>query len=257
MRQPVIAANWKMYKNPTESVAFIREFLPLVEHLHGSDIVLFPTATSLAAVCDALAQTRLSAGAQTMHWLSEGPYTGQTSPTMLTSIGATHVLLGHSERRLYANESYEHVNLKIKAACTNHLIPVLCLGEMLSDRQEGYTADTLMAQMGAALANFPHDRAHILIIAYEPVWAIGTGSSATPEVANDAHAIIRTDLQHRFGPEIADSTRIIYGGSVKAENVAELMAQPEIDGALIGGASLDPHSFADIIRNAQPPATKP
>ncbi len=252
MRQPVIAANWKMYKNPAESVAFIREFLPLVEHLSGSDIVLFPTATSLASVCDAVAETRLMAGAQTMHWLSEGPYTGQTSPTMLTSIGATHVLLGHSERRLYANETYEHVNLKIKAACANHLIPVLCLGEMLSDRQEGYTADTLMAQMGAALANFPAERAHTLIVAYEPVWAIGTGSTATPEVANDTHGIIRRDLEKRFGREIADATRILYGGSVKPENVAEMMAQPEIDGALVGGASLDPHTFADIIRNAHP-----
>ncbi len=254
MRQPVIAANWKMYKNPAESVAFIREFLPLVQDLTGSDIILFPTATSLAAVCDAVVDTPLAAGAQTMHWLSEGPYTGQTSPTMLTSIGATHVLLGHSERRLYANETYEHVNLKIKAACANHIVPILCLGEMLSDRQEGYTADTLMAQMGAALANFPEQKAHSLIIAYEPVWAIGTGSTATPQVANDTHAIIRTDLQKRFGPEIADNTRILYGGSVKPENVAELMAQSEIDGALIGGASLDPHSFAGIIRNAQPVA---
>ena len=254
MRQPVIAANWKMYKNPAESVAFIREFLPLVDHLTGSDIVLFPTATSLAAVCDAVVGTRLGAGAQTMHWLSEGPYTGQTSPTMLTSIGATHVLLGHSERRLYANETYEHVNLKIKAACANYLIPVLCLGEMLSDRQEGYTADTLMAQMGAALANFPQEKAHTLIIAYEPVWAIGTGSTATPHVANETHGIIRTDLQKRFGPEIADSTRILYGGSVKPDNVAEMMAQSEIDGALVGGASLDPHVFSEIIRNAHPPA---
>lgn len=251
MRQPVIAANWKMYKNPAESLAFIREFLPLTDDLTGSDIVLFPTATSLAAVCETVVGTRLHAGAQTMHWLSEGPYTGQTSPTMLTSIGATHVLLGHSERRLYANETYEHVNLKIKAACANHLTPVLCLGEMLSDRQEGYTADTLMAQMGAALANFPEEKARWLIIAYEPVWAIGTGSTATPEVANETHAIIRTDLQKRFGPEIADGTRILYGGSVKPDNVAALMAQPEIDGALVGGASLDPRSFAGIVRNAE------
>ena len=258
MRQPVLAANWKMHKNPRESVGFINDLLPQIasrpDGQHTSEVVLFPTATSLAAVIDAIRGTPLHAGAQTMHWLSEGPYTGQTSPTMLTSIGATHVLLGHSERRLYANESYEHVNLKVKAACNHDLTPVLCLGEMLSDRQEGYTADTLMAQMGAALANFPAEKAHLLVIAYEPVWAIGTGSTATPEVANETHAIIRTDLQKRFGATIADGIRILYGGSVKPNNVAALMAQPEIDGALVGGASLDPHTFAAIIRNAGPEA---
>ena len=254
MRTPIVAANWKMYKNPEESVAFIRTFLPAIEHEIGdsgeSEIVIFPTATSLAAVIDAVRRTRIHAGAQTMHWLNEGPYTGQTSPTMLTSIGATHVLLGHSERRLYANESYEHVNLKIKAACAHSLTPVLCLGEMLSDRQEGYTADTLMAQMGAALANFPADRAHTLVIAYEPIWAIGTGSTASPEVANETHAIIRTDLERRFGSGIADNTRILYGGSVKPDNIEALIKQPEIDGVLVGGASLDPESFARIVKGA-------
>ena len=247
MRTPIIAANWKMYKNPHESLEFIRQFLPLIDGHERDEVVLFPTATSLAAVIDAVRETPIHAGAQTMHWLNEGPYTGQTSPTMLTSIGATHVLLGHSERRLYANESYEHVNLKIKAACAHSLIPVLCLGEMLLDRQEGYTADTLMAQMGAALANFPASRAEILVIAYEPIWAIGTGSTATPEVANETHAFIRTELQRRYGTTVADAARILYGGSVKPENVSSLMAQPEIDGALVGGASLDPASFASIV----------
>ena len=248
MRQPIIAANWKMYKSPSDSVAFIHEFLPLVEDHERDQVVLFPTATSLVSVIEAVRETRVRAGAQTMHWLNEGPYTGQTSPTMLTSIGATHVLLGHSERRLYANETYEHVNLKIKAACAHSLTPVLCLGEMLSDRQEGYTADTLLAQMGAALANFPQEKAHALVIAYEPIWAIGTGSTATPEVANETHAIIRGEMQQRFGAAIADGVRILYGGSVKPSNVAELMAQPEIDGALVGGASLDPKDFAAIVR---------
>ena len=247
MRKPIIAANWKMYKNPKESLDFIRQFLPLVEGHQRDEIVFFPTATSLSTVIDAVRETPIRAGAQTMHWLNEGPYTGQTSPTMLTSIGATHVLLGHSERRLYANESYEQVNLKIKAACAHALVPMLCLGEMLSDRQEGYTADTLLAQMGAALANFPVNRADILVIAYEPIWAIGTGSTATPEVANETHGIIRTELQRRFGAEIADGTRILYGGSVKPNNVHDLMSQPEIDGALVGGASLDPVSFAQIV----------
>ncbi len=252
MRTPIIAANWKMYKSPTDSVAFIHEFLPMIHSPANSEIVLFPTATSLVSVIDAVRGSVIRAGAQTMHWLNEGPYTGQTSPTMLTSIGATHVLLGHSERRLYANETYEHVNLKIKAACAHALTPVVCLGEMLSDRQEGYTADTLLAQMGAALANFPQDKAHMLVIAYEPVWAIGTGSTASPEIANETHAIIRGEIQRRYGTEIADAIRILYGGSVKPSNVASLMAKPEIDGALVGGGSLDPQTFSQIVHFQTP-----
>ena len=244
-----------MHKTPTESLTFIRQFLSLVSQDRDDrqcEILLFPTATSLSTVIDAARQTRVRAGAQTMHWLNEGPYTGQTSPTMLTSIGATHVLLGHSERRLYANESYEHVNLKIKAAIAHALIPVLCLGEMLTDRQEGYTADTLMAQMGAALANFPTSNAHKLVIAYEPVWAIGTGSTASPEIADETHGIIRSELQKRFGAEVADGLRILYGGSVKPDNIGSLMAKPEIDGVLVGGASLEPTVFAEIVRRAAP-----
>lgn len=247
MRKKIIAANWKMYKNPTESVAFLREFLPRVAGHERDEIVIFPTATSLAYVTDEVAGTNVHAGAQTMHWLNEGPYTGQTSPTMLTSIGATHVLLGHSERRLYANESYEHVNLKLKAAVAHDMVPVLCLGEMFGDRQAGYTADTLMAQMGAALANLPPEKAHTLVVAYEPVWAIGTGSTATPEVAQEAHSIIRTELIHRMGEEVGSSIRIIYGGSVKPDNISALLHMPDIDGALVGGASLDPESFARLV----------
>lgn len=249
-----------MHKTPTESLAFIREFLPLVpadrEHA-DCEILLFPTATSLSTVIDAARDTRVRAGAQTMHWLNEGPYTGQTSPTMLTSIGATHVLLGHSERRLYANESYEHVNLKIKAAIAHSLTPVLCLGEMLTDRQEGYTADTLMAQMGAALANFPQSNAHKLVIAYEPVWAIGTGSTASPEIANETHGVIRSELEKRFGKEVADGLRILYGGSVKPDNIESLMSQPDIDGALVGGASLDPAVFAQLVQRSAKKAAPP
>ncbi len=248
MRKPIIAGNWKMYKNPKDSLAFLDEFLPMVENHHRDEILLFPTATSLPTVIDRIRDTDVRAGAQTMHWRNEGPYTGQTSPTMLTSIGTTHVLLGHSERRLYANETYEHVNLKLKAAIAHKLVPVLCLGEMLADRQDGYTKDTLLAQMGAALSNLTASAVRTLVIAYEPVWAIGTGSSATPEIANEAHAIIRDEVRALFGNDMADSVRILYGGSVKAENSAALLAQQEIDGLLIGGASLDPRSFAQIIQ---------
>jgi triosephosphate isomerase (TIM) len=248
MRKKIIAANWKMFKNPKESLSFLDTFLPLVTGHDRDEILIFPTATSLSTVIDRVEGTNVRAGAQTMHWLNEGPFTGQTSPTMLTSIGTTHVLLGHSERRLYANESYEHVNLKLKAAIAHDLIPILCLGEMLADRQTGYTKDTLLAQMGAALANLPTEKAQTLVIAYEPVWAIGTGSTATPDVADQAHAIIRADLKNRFGPVVADAARILYGGSVKPDNVSALLAMPNIDGALIGGASLDPHSLATMVK---------
>lgn len=248
MRKKIIAANWKMFKNPKESLAFLDEFLPEVEGHDRDEILIFPTATSLSTVIDRLHDTNVRAGAQTMHWLNEGPFTGQTSPTMLTSIGTTHVLLGHSERRLYANESYEHVNLKLKAAIAHDLIPVLCLGEMLADRQTGYTKDTLLAQMGAALANLPTEKVQTLVIAYEPIWAIGTGSTATPEVADQAHAMIRADLKNRFGPSVADATRILYGGSVKPDNVSTMLKMPNIDGALIGGASLEPASLAAMVK---------
>ena len=248
MRKKIIAANWKMFKNPKESLAFLDEFLPMVQDHDRDDILIFPTATSLSTVIDRLAGTRVHAGAQTMHWLNEGPFTGQTSPTMLTSIGCTHVLLGHSERRLYANESYEHVNLKLKAAIAHDIAPVLCLGEMLADRQTGYTKDTLLAQMGAALANLPAEKTETLVIAYEPVWAIGTGSSATPEVADQAHGMIREELRDRFGSDCADRTRILYGGSVKPDNCGSILRMPNIDGALIGGASLDPHSLAAMVQ---------
>jgi triosephosphate isomerase len=247
MRKKIIAANWKMYKTPKESLEFLNAFLPQVQEHERDEIVIFPTATSLSTVIDRVRGTGVRAGAQTMHWLNEGPYTGQTSPTMLTSIGATHVLLGHSERRLYANETYEHVSLKLKAAIAHSLTPVLCLGEMLVDRQGGFTKDTLMAQMGAALSNLPASSAGTIVIAYEPVWAIGTGSTASPEVANEVHAIIRGELARVFHNGVADNARILYGGSVKPENSAALLAQPDIDGLLIGGASLDPNSLAKIV----------
>jgi triosephosphate isomerase len=249
MRKRIIAGNWKMYKNPKDSLAFLDEFLPLVHGHDHSEILLFPTSTSLATVVDRVRGTNVHAGAQTMHWRNEGPYTGQTSPTMLTSIGTTHVLLGHSERRLYANETYEQVNLKLKAAVAHHLVPVLCLGEMAADRQDGYTKDTLLAQMGAALSNLPASATGHLVIAYEPVWAIGTGSTATPDVANEAHCIIREELRAVFGNEVADRTRILYGGSVKPDNSVALMNEPDIDGLLIGGASLDPKTLATIVKN--------
>ena len=248
MRKPVIAGNWKMYKTPKESLAFLDAFLPLVEGHERDEILLFPTMSSLAYVIEAAIGTNVRAGAQNMHWLNEGPYTGQTSPTMLVSIGARHVLLGHSEQRLYFSETYERVNLKLKAAINHAMAPIVCVGELLAEREDMRTEETLRNQVRAALRNISASEARRLVIAYEPIWAIGTGSTASPEVAAQAHAIIRHEVGHCCGEQTAKNTRILYGGSVKPENIGSLMAQEEIDGALVGGASLVPGTFAEIVR---------
>ncbi len=248
MRKPVIAGNWKMYKTPKESLAFLDAFLPLVEGHERDEILLFPTMSSLAYVIEAAMGTNVRAGAQNMHWLNEGPYTGQTSPTMLVSIGCRHVLLGHSEPRLYFSETYERVNLKLKAAINHGITPIVCFGEMLAEREDLQTADVLRTQVRTALRNISASEARRLMVAYEPIWAIGTGSTAHPDVAAQAHGIIRQELAHCCGVETAERTRILYGGSVKPENISALMAQPDIDGALVGGASLVPTTFANIVK---------
>ncbi len=250
MRKPLIAANWKMYKTPTESVAFLEEFLPLVEDITDLDIAIYPTMSSLASVIGRVKGTNVAAGAQTMHWLNEGPYTGQTSPTMLASINCDHVLLGHSERRIYAHETDDMVNWKLKAALAHGLVPMVCVGETQEKRSSGLTEAVLRWQISCALNSIRPQDAEPIIIAYEPVWAIGTGSVARPDQIADAHRIIRREIAARLGEHAAATTRVLYGGSVKPENIARLMAEPEIDGALVGGSSLDPRSFAAIIRNA-------
>jgi triosephosphate isomerase len=250
MRKPLIAANWKMYKTPKESLAFLDEFLPLVKDHTASEVAIFPTMSSLGYVIDATQGTCVTAGAQTMHWLDEGPYTGETSPTMLRSIGCTRVLIGHSERRIYAHETDETVNLKLKAALAHDLVPIVCVGETIDKRNAGLTEAVLRWQVACALNGVQGDACSQLVIAYEPVWAIGTGSVATPEQANEAHAIIRREVASHLGLSCASNMRILYGGSVKPDNVATLMDEHEIDGALVGGASLQPKSFADIIKNA-------
>jgi triosephosphate isomerase (TIM) len=250
MRKPLIAANWKMYKTPKESLAFLDEFLPLVKDQTASEIAIFPTMSSLAHVIEATKGTHVTAGAQTMHWLDEGPYTGETSPTMLKSIGCTRVLIGHSERRQYFNETDGTVNLKLKAALAHNLMPILCIGETFEKREAGLTEAVLRWQVACALNGIRGDECDQVVIAYEPVWAIGTGSVATPDQANEAHAIIRREVASHLGLACASNMCILYGGSVKADNVATLMAEPEIDGALVGGASLQPKSFVEIVRNA-------
>ena len=250
MRKPLIAANWKMYKTPAEATAFTDVFLPLVANQQKAEIVLCPSMTSLAVTLAATKGTQVHIGAQTMHWLDNGAYTGETSPTMLNAIGVTHVLIGHSERRQYFNETDETVNLKFKSALAHKLVPIVCVGEHKAERESGHTNDVLRQQITVGLQGIDPATATSLVVAYEPVWAIGTGLTATPQIAEDAHKFIRSQIAEVLSPAIAASTRILYGGSVKPDNAASLCCLENIDGALVGGASLDPASFAQIIASS-------
>jgi triosephosphate isomerase len=251
MRKPLIAANWKMFKTPAEAAAFTTTFLPLIESHHHAEIVLCPAMTSLATTVDAARNTHIHIGAQNMHWLDNGAYTGETSPPMVKAIGATHVLIGHSERRQYFNETDTTVNLKLKAALAHGLVPIVCVGEHLNERESDLTAKVLELQVAVALEGIDATQAHPIVFAYEPVWAIGTGRTATPAIAEQAHKLIRNQIAASLTPAIAASTRILYGGSVKPDNAAALCCLDDIDGALVGGASLDPDSFAQIIINSK------
>lgn len=250
MRKLLIAANWKMYKTPAESAAFLIQFFPLIKNNTVAEVALFPAMPCLPAVVDAARGKSVAIGAQTMHWLNEGAYTGETSPTMLTAIGATHVLIGHSERRQYFNETDTTVNLKLKSALAHSLTPIVCVGEHLNEREQNLTADVLNLQVSVALEGIAPADLSPLVIAYEPVWAIGTGRTATPEVAEEAHKIIRAKIASIAGSDVANATRILYGGSVKPDNAGILCCLGDIDGALVGGASLDPVSFSQIVAHA-------
>jgi len=247
MRKPLIAGNWKMFKTPAESLAFLEAFLPLVAGHTRDEIALFPSITSVAGALAATAGSNVTIGAQTMHWLNEGAYTGETSPTMLNAIGCKHVLLGHSEQRLYFGETSERVNLKLKAAIAYGIVPVVCIGESLAEREANQTESVLRAQVSIALQGITPAEAATLVLAYEPVWAIGTGKTASPAMAAEAHQIVRSEVASCLDQATADATRILYGGSVKPDNVSELMAQDGIDGALVGGASLVPASFSALV----------
>ncbi len=206
--------------------------------------------TLLPALVDAAASKSVLIGAQNMHWKDEGAFTGETSPVMLNAIGATHVLIGHSERRQYFAETDTTVNLKLKAALAHSLIPIVCVGEKLEEREADLTRNVLELQVSIALEGIDPAIAGPIVFAYEPVWAIGTGRTATPEIAEDAHKIIRAQIAKSLTPELAASIRILYGGSVKPDNAKALCCLADIDGALVGGASLDPQSFAQIVLNA-------
>jgi len=246
MRTPVLAGNWKMYKTAAETSAFFESFAPLVSKSTHAEIVICPPFVNLPAAVEAAKGTKIEVGGQDLFWLREGAYTGEISAPMLTSVGCRWVIIGHSERRQYFHETNETVLKKTQAALAAGLTPIVCVGERLEERESGATESVLRTQCGGGIAGLTPEEFARIVVAYEPVWAIGTGKTATPEIAAHAHGVLRGELAAYFA-EAAASCRILYGGSVKPDNVKGLMAQEEIDGALVGGASLDPASFAAIV----------
>jgi triosephosphate isomerase len=247
-RKKLIAANWKMYKTPEQTTAFFQEFLPLVADHTRDEIAVCAPFIDLQTAVAAAKGSNVFIGAQNMHWEKEGAFTGEISAPMLNSIGVTHVIIGHSERRQYFNETDDTVNRKLELALESGLTPIVCVGEVLEEREAGLTEDVLRRQCMRAFAGISAKKAARLVIAYEPVWAIGTGKTATPKMASDAHAEIRNEAAKAFGSDFAANVRILYGGSVKPENCLTLMCDEEIDGALVGGASLDPKNFSTIVK---------
>jgi len=243
-----MAANWKMYKTPDDTREYLREFLPLVAGHDRDEIVVCPPYTDVATALEAARGSKVAIGVQNVHWKADGAYTGEISAPMLLCLGVTHVIIGHSERRQYFGETDDTVNLRLKTALEAGLTPICCVGEVLQEREAGLTDDVLRRQCVRAFHAISAKKAAKLIVAYEPVWAIGTGKTATPELAAEAHAVIRREAVEIFGEEFAAKLRILYGGSVKPDNAKALMSQEEIDGALVGGASLDPKSFAAIVK---------
>jgi triosephosphate isomerase len=247
MRKKLMAANWKMYKTPDQTRDFFRDFLPLVEKHDRDEIAVCPPFVNVPAAVEAAKGSNIAVGAQNMYWEKEGAFTGEISTGMLLAVGCTHVIIGHSERRQYFGETDDTVNLKLKAALEAGLVPIVCVGEVLEEREAGLTEDVLRRQCLRAFHAISGKKAAKLVIAYEPVWAIGTGRTATPQLASEAHQVIRSEAGKALGEELAENLRILYGGSVKPENAKALMSEAEIDGALVGGASLDPKSFAAIV----------
>jgi triosephosphate isomerase (TIM) len=247
MRRPVIAGNWKMYKTREETRAFFEAFKPLVAATRHCDIVVAPPFTDLETAVEVARGTAIAIAAQNLHWEKEGAFTGEISARMLVDAGCKGVIVGHSERRQYFGETDESVNKKTRAALAAGLMPIVCVGETLAEREANQCEVVLKRQFDGGMAALTPDDFSRILVAYEPVWAIGTGRTATPEIAAEAHACIRGLAAAQFGAEQASGLRILYGGSVKPDNIKGLMAQREIDGALVGGASLDAKSFASIV----------
>lgn len=247
MRIPLMAGNWKMFKTPAETTDFCERFLPLVAEARHCEILLCPPFVSIAAAVAATAGSNVGVGAQDVFWEKEGAFTGEVSAPMLKAAGCRSVIIGHSERRQYFGETNATVFKKTVAALGAGLQPIVCVGELLEEREAGRTNEVLATQFREGLAGLGAGEFANVVIAYEPVWAIGTGKTATPEMAGDAHRFLREQVSSAFGAEAASQVRILYGGSVKPDNVAGLMAQPDIDGALVGGASLKPEDFSRIV----------
>jgi len=252
MRTPLIAGNWKMFKTVQEAVAFAKEFKSLVAGIAGVDIVLAPPFTAVHAVAEAVRATNVAVSSQDLYWEKEGAFTGAVSPGMVREAGAEYAIVGHSERRRVFGDTDVTVNRKVLAALNADLTPIVCVGETLDEREGNTTLDVLDRQVKGALDSVSPEQVAALAIAYEPVWAIGTGRNATAAQAQEAHAHIRGRLRQWFGAETAEKCRILYGGSVKPDNAAELLREPDVDGALVGGASLDVSGFGKIVAAAAP-----
>ncbi len=246
MRVPLMVGNWKMHKTTAEATILVEGLKPHVAAARDLEVVVCPPFTALPAVARAVAGSPIGLGAQNLHWEKEGAFTGEVSAPMLAELGCAYVIVGHSERRQHFGETDEIVQRKARAAVAVGLRPVVCLGEALREREAGTTFDVLEAQVKGSLRGLSGDSG--IVVAYEPVWAIGTGRTATPGQAQEAHAFIRKLVESLWSPAAAAATRILYGGSVKPDNVRDLMAQADVDGALVGGASLDPSSFGKIVR---------
>jgi triosephosphate isomerase (TIM) len=253
-RTPFIAANWKMHKTVLETVAFIKEFRKLADEVQDVEIVVAPPFTALRPAADAAHASNIGIAGQNLHWERQGAMTGEVSAGMLKEAGAEYAIIGHSERRQLFGETDETVNRKLLAAVAAHLTPIVCIGETLAQRDGNETLAVLDRQIRQGLDGLTADQISALVVAYEPVWAIGTGRNATPAQAGEAHAHIRARIRQWFGGTAAEQCHIIYGGSVKPDNVRELAALPDVDGALVGGASLEVRGFFEIVSRSRPAA---
>jgi triosephosphate isomerase len=250
MRVPLIAGNFKMFKTVAETVSYINELRSLAKDVRNVDVVIAPPFTAIAAAAEAVKGSSIAVSAQDMHWEREGAFTGEVSAGMLREAGARFTIIGHSERRTLFGETDGTVNKKMRAALTAALVPIVCIGETLDQRDRNETLTVLDRQIKDGLDGVTGEQLSGMVLAYEPVWAIGTGRNATPAQAGEAHHHIRQRLKQWFGLDASERCRVLYGGSVKPENIATLIAEPDVDGALVGGASLDPKSFFAIVRGA-------
>ena len=251
MRKKVIAGNWKMHKSNSEAKELVENLLNNTKEIIKTGMIVCPPYTALSLVSELASGSSLQVGAQNMYWEPQGAFTGEISTEMIKSTGASYVIIGHSERRQFFGETDETVNKKLKAALESGLNPIVCIGESLDERESGVTNDVVGNQVEKALSGISAADMHKVILAYEPIWAIGTGKTATPDQAQDVHKFIRSILSKLYNTEVAEKTIIQYGGSVKPENAAELLSQQDIDGALVGGACLKADSFAGIIKAAE------